>query len=151
MLDLDYESDQIWILGETQLLCVSSDGSDYKSWPFDEYYLKGASFGGDDFATLLLGHYRVGSADMLVTIGGNCATLATHTTDGQVLAIDTRGRYVSLLSSVGLTVFNRNLEPYAFLSDTNSARAIAQSEDGSVLLADSQEIWRYLPTQSTPE
>lgn len=146
VLDLDYESDQIWVLGESQLMCVTPDGTDLERWPFDQYYLKGASFGGDGFATLLLGYYRVGSADLLVTIGENCVPLATYYPQAQVLSMDARGRYISLLSTDGLTVYTRTLESYASLLDTAGAKSIAQSADGSVLLADDQEIWRYLPT-----
>lgn len=60
VLDLDYEAEQLWVLGEDRLLSVAADGSDYETYSFGRSYLKGCHLGGDGFAVLLLGRYQAG-------------------------------------------------------------------------------------------
>ena len=146
VLDLEYEDDQIWVLGESQLLCVDSDGKDFVSYSFGTSFLQGCSMGGDGFVSLLLSNYRAGTADLLVTVGKDGTALNSLPLLGQVLSMDASGRYLSLLSSNGLETFTSDLIPYSSLTNVQDTRHIAQVSDGSVLLADKQEAWLYLPT-----
>ena len=43
VLDLDYEAEQLWVLGEDRLLSVAADGSDYETYSFGRSYLKGTA------------------------------------------------------------------------------------------------------------
>ena len=45
VLDLEYEDDQLWVLGEDQLAAVSADGSQVARYDLGRSYLKGCDLG----------------------------------------------------------------------------------------------------------
>lgn len=145
VLDLDYEDNLLWVLGEDRLMTVATGDGSTSSWSFGRSYLKGCSLGGDGFALVLLGGYRMGSADQAVTVGPDGAALSTLTLTGQVLSYSAAGSYCSLLTGGALTIYDRALTPYAALTSTGGARYTALSGDGSALLADGQRAWLYIP------
>ena len=144
-LDLDYEEEQLWILGEDRLLTVEPEEGSVQTYSFGRLYLKGCSLGGDGFALLLLGRYRAGSASLAVTISPQGEVLAQTDLTAQVLDFDSAGRYCALLTGSSLTVLSQDLTPYSTLESTMGARYTALASDGSALLADDQELWLYLP------
>ncbi len=145
VLDLDYEQDTVWLLGEKSLITVSTGEWSVSSWPFSRSYLKGCSLEGDGFAMLLLGRYRAGAADQVVTIGGDGQAIASLNLRGQVLSYDAQGRYLALLSGASLDLYTSDLTPYHTLEDIQGARYTALTEAGSALLADRQQAWMYNP------
>lgn len=144
-LDLDYESDQIWVLGESALVSVSVDGWEKQTYSFGNSYLKGCSLGGDGFALLLLGRYRAGSADQALTIAPDGQVLAGMDLRGQVLSFDAAGRYLCLLTGSQLSIYTREMELYRTLEDAQGARFASMADNGSALLADRQQAWLYIP------
>lgn len=146
VLDLDYESDHIWVLGEEALTVVPLNDGEPVSYPFGRSYLKGCSFGGDGFALLLLSHYRTGSADQVLTIGPDAAPIAETEPGGQILSFSSAGHYCSLLTGSKLEIFTKDLEPYASLDITQGAHFTALAPDGSALLANDQRAWLYIPS-----
>lgn len=146
VLDMDYESDRLWILGESQLTVVPVNGDQPTSFAYGRSYLKGCSLGGDGFAMLLLGHYRTGGADQIITIGPDGQPLAQIESGGQVLSFASAGRYCSLLTGSGLEIYTRDLTAYASLDMTQGARYTALAPDGSALLANGQRAWLYIPS-----
>ena len=145
VLDLDYESGQIWVLGEDQLMSITPDGETFNRWSFGRDYLKGCDLSPDGFALVLLGGYRLGSADRAVTIGATGEELGSLSLREQILSYAGAGNYCSLLSGSALTIYDRALTPYAGTQDTNGARYTALAKDGSALLADDQRAWLYIP------
>ena len=145
VLDLDYESGRLWVLGEDELVTVSPDGSEVSRYSFGRSYLKGCALGGDGFALLLLGSYRAGSASQAVTVDEEGQVLAQLSLSGQVLDFDAAGRYCALLTGGELTVCTRDFQDYALLESTQGARCTALSSNGSALLADSQRAWLFIP------
>ena len=145
-LDLDYEDGLLWVLGENQVMAVSQDGAAVQRYSFGRMYLKGCSLGGDGFAFVLLGRYRAGSAEQALVIGPDGTVQATLELSGQVLDFDSAGSYCALLTGSTLTIYTAGgLEEYARLDATQGARYAALSSDGSVLLADEQQAWMYIP------
>ena len=116
VLDLDYEAEQLWVLG------------------------------GDGFAVLLLGRYQAGGAEQVLTIDPQCQLIAQAPLRGQVLSFSAAGRYLSLLTGSGLEIYTRDMSLYRALEDTQDARFTALSPNGSALLADSQQAWLYIPS-----
>ncbi len=145
VLDLDYESGQVWVLGEGQLLTVTPDGETVNRWSFGRDYLKGCDLGPDGYALVLLGRYRMGSAQRAVTVSAQGEELGTLPLKGQVLSYGGAGRYCALLTGAQLTICDRTLKQYKVCQDTNGARYTALAKDGSALLADSQRAWLYIP------
>jgi len=145
VLDLDYESGLVWVLGEDRLVTVSPDGSYSQSYLLGRSYLKGCALGGDGFALLLTGRYRAGSATQALIVDATGQVVQSMELSSPVLDIAAAGGYCALLSGSRLTIFNDRLEPYALLEDTQGARHTALSPDGSALLANDQQAWLFLP------
>jgi len=145
VLDMDFDSGGIWLLGQSSLVVLSADGAQNREYPFSPGYLKGYALEGEGFAVLLLGKYRAGSAREAVTVGPDGTVLARQELNSQVLSLSAAGDYVALLSGLGLEIFTSQLQPYALLADTGGARHVALYSDASALLADSQQAWLYVP------
>jgi len=145
VLDLDYEADRLWILGEDRLLIANPDGSLSGSYAFGRDYLKGCSLGGDGFALLLLGRYRAGNASQALTIGSDGQVTANLTLTAPVLDYDCAGGYFALLSGSQLNIFTSLANDYATLDSTQGAQYTDLSRNGSALLANSQQAWLYIP------
>ena len=147
VLDLDYESGRLWVLGEDRLMVLDpGQGTVTGEYTLGRNYLKGCSLGGDGFAVLLLGRYRAGSASHLVTVGSDGAQLATMDISSPILDFDAAGRYISALSGDALTIFTSDLIPYSTLDETQNARYTAMSPEGAAMLANTQQAWLYLPS-----
>ncbi len=145
ILDMEYEDGTIWLLAEDRLIAAAPDGSSMNQQEFGRSYLKGYSFGGDGFALILLGSYRLGSADQAYTAGPDAGILSTMQLHSQVLSYDAEGSYCSLLTGTALTIYDRQFAQYASTDVTLGARFTALTKDGSSLLADDQRAWLYIP------
>lgn len=146
VLDMDFDSQGLWLLGESCLLTLSPKGEELGRYDFDPTYLKGYALEGDGFASLLLGRYRAGSASDLVTVGRDGQTLGRLDLTAQVLSLSACGRYTAILSGQNLIIYTKDLSQYARLDDANHARHVTLCDDGSALLADSQDAWLYIPS-----
>ena len=146
VLDMDFDSSGLWLLGDTALITLSSKGEQRCDYPFDPDYLKGYALEGDGYAVLLLGKYRAGSARSMVTVDHDGQVLGQQDLSTQVLSLSAAGRYVALLSGHELNIYTSDLTHYDTLNDTQGARHVALHNDGSTLLANSQEAWLYIPS-----
>lgn len=147
VLDLEFEGDQIWALGEDRLLCVDLGQEEPAAaqYLFGSGFLKGCSLRGDGFALLMLGRYQAGSADQMVVVGPDGSVQAAQALNAQVLDFDAAGSYCSLLTADALTIYHTDLEEYARLENQRGARYTALAPTGASLLADSQQAWLYIP------
>lgn len=146
VLDMDFDSDGLWLLGDSSLVILSPKGEMRGEYHFDPEFLKGYTMEGDGFICLLLGKYRAGSARALVTIDRDGNIIAQQELNAQVLSMSASGRYLALLSGQELNIYTGDLTLYNTLYDTQGARHAAVYNDASVLLADSQEAWLYIPS-----
>lgn len=145
VLDMDFDSHGLWLLGDSSLITLDKQGEDKQEYRFDPAYLKGYALEGDGFAVLTLGKYRAGAARQLVVVGHDAVPLAEKSVSASVLSLSAAGRYVALLTGQELMVYTDRLEEYSRLNDTQGARYAALHEDGSVLLSNRQEAWLYIP------
>ena len=118
VLDLKYDADSFWALGDEALSIVQLDGSLAGQYDYGGRYLKAFSLGGDRSAALLLGKYRAGSGATLLTVDAAGQELAALELDDQVLDLDAAGRYVAVLTAGRLDLYTRDLELYASLDTT---------------------------------
>ncbi|MBQ3135221.1 MAG: hypothetical protein IJB75_05375 [Oscillospiraceae bacterium] len=146
VLDMDFDSSGIWLLGQSSLITLSAKGTEQHEYSFDPDHLKGYSLDGDGFAVFMLGRYRAGAANQVITTDHDGTVLGQLPLKRQVLSLCARGRYVALLDGHELNIYTRNLSLYDTLDDTQSARHVALCEDAGALLADSQEAWLYIPS-----
>ena len=144
ILKLEWPSDTLRVLGENALVLVSSGGTQLGSYSYGRQLLKGYSLGGD-YCCLLLGRNRAGSDATLVTVDLTGQTLASLDFNKQVLSLSSAGRYVSVLTADGLTIYTGGLEPYHVLEEPQDVRKVLQRTDGSVTLVSGETVRLYLP------
>ncbi len=145
VLDLAHSGSAVRVLGESSLLLAAADGSQVVSYNFSDRYLKGYDLGGDDFSLILLGRYRAGTASELLVIGDDGLLISRLDPDAQILDLSAAGRYFAVLTSQRLDIYTKDLTLYASLEDIQGAQSIQLRDDGSVLLADGESAWLYLP------
>lgn len=144
-LDLDFEEDLLWVLGEDRLLTISSDGATVNTCLLTPNYLKGCSLEGDGFALLLEGPYRAGAAAQAVLIDSSAQAVQSIPLAGQVLDYSAAGENFALLTGSRLTLYDKELNLYSTLDNPQAARHVDMASNGSALLANEQQAWLYIP------
>lgn len=144
ILALNWASEPLRVLGENALAFVDSHGTLVGTYSYDRRVLKGFSLDGDSCA-LLLGKYRAGSGADLVLVASNGKELACQSMEEQVLSLSAAGKYLSVLTADGLTVYSGALEPYHTTASLQGARRVLQRSDGSVTLISPETARLYLP------
>ena len=132
-------------LTDEGLALFTAEGSLSGSYRYEYPYLRGQSLNGENFAALLLGRYRSGSAMKLVTVAQDGSTLASLDTTGEVLSMSAAGRYIAVLYSDSLVIYTPQLEEYARLDGTEYARSVLMRSDGTAVLVGSSSAWLYIP------
>ena len=145
ILDLSCSDGMFWALGETGLSVVSTDGTTNLTYDYGGAYLKDYSLGGDGYATLLLGKYRAGSSATLATVDAEGKTIASLELDDQTLDLSASGRYVAVLTVSTLTIYTRDLRPYALMDNTMGARNVVLRSDGTAYLTSGESAQLCIP------
>ena len=140
-----WPSGPLRVLGETALCYVTADGTLAGSYPYSYRYLKGFSLDGDSFSTLLLGKYRAGTEAELITVGLDGQAVASLPLDQQILSLSSAGRYLSILTADGLSIYTGDLKPYHSSADLLGERKLLQRPDGTVTLLGDETARLYLP------
>lgn len=145
VLRLNWDSEPLRVLGENALCLVSREGELAGSYSYGWRYLKGYSLDGDGRCALLLGKYRAGTSAELVSVDLAGRELASIPVEDQILSLSAQGRYLSVLTADGLTIYTDGLEPYHSTTDLQGARKVLQHADGSVTLIAGETARLYLP------
>ena len=147
VLDMDFDGEGIWLVGEDRLhiVALTAEGQEIRTCLFSPNYLKGCSLGGDGFAFLLMGRYRSGSADQAMRVDSAGQITQSIPLTGQVLDYAAAGNTCALLTGSRLSLYNENLEFTAGTENSRAARKVALSPGGSALLANDQQAWVYVP------
>ena len=145
VLKVAWPSGPLRVLGETALCYVTADGTLAGSYPYSYRYLKGFSLDGDSFSTLLLGKYRAGTEAELITVGLDGQAVASLPLDQQILSLSSAGRYLSILTADGLSIYTGDLKPYHSSADLLGERKLLQRPDGTVTLLGDETARLYLP------
>lgn len=146
--DLGLVDDRWCAVGENGLLFLQTNGkgkTETAYYGFAGGYLRRCSLQADHFAALLLGRYKSGAQGRLVTVSSQGEVLGELEVDREVLSVTAAGRYVAVLYSDALTVYDQNLEVCAQLDDASAARVALMRADGSVVLAGADAASLYLP------
>ncbi len=130
---------------EEQLCFIGTDGVMTAAYDYGGDYLRRVSVSGDGYAALLLGRYRTGTQHRIVTVGSDGAEIASVELDAEVTSLSAAGRYVAVLCSDHLTIYDKQLLPCAQLEEVSQAREILMRSDGSAVLAGSTAASLYLP------
>ena len=130
---------------EQGLYLLDSGGELKASYSYGGQFLRRCVVGDGGWAALLLRRYKSGGYASLITVDGDGNELGGCDIDGEVLDISTAGRYVAVLFSDRLTIYDKYLTEVATLPDVSEVRAVLMRADGSAVLAGASGASLYLP------
>ena len=130
---------------EQGLYLLDSGGELKASYSYGGQFLRRCVVGDGGWAALLLSRYKSGGFASLITVDGDGNELGGCDVDGEVLDISSAGRYVAVLFSDRLTIYDKDLTEVATLPDVSEARAVLMRSDGSAVLAGATGATLYLP------
>ena len=130
---------------DTCLTLAGSDGKITGSYAYGGSFLRGYDLGGDDFTALLLNRYQSGSVGRLVTVDGSGAEIASLKIGQEVLDLSAAGRYLAVLYTDRLEIYNPELQVYAVLNGTGFASDVLMRRDGTALLLAADSARLFLP------
>lgn len=130
---------------EQGLYLLDSGGELKASYSYGGQFLRRCVVGDGGWAALLLSRYKSGGYASLITVDGDGNELGGCDIDGEVLDISTAGRYVAVLFSDRLTIYDKYLTEVATLPDVSKVRAVLMRADGSAVLAGASGASLYLP------
>ena len=130
---------------EQGLYLLDSGGELKASYSYGGQFLRRCVVGDGGWAALLLSRYKSGGYASLITVDGDGNELGGCDIDGEVLDISTAGRYVAVLFSDRLTIYDKYLTEVATLPDVSEVRAVLMRADGSAVLAGASGAALYLP------
>lgn len=143
VLETRHTISHIWSMGDNGLT-ITDHESNSTSVDWNDMHLKRYSLAGDDFALALLAKYRAGSQGELWVISED-GTHQSLEIDQQVLSISAAGQYIAVLTGNQLTIYTKDLQPYATLDSTQGARKVLLLEDGSAILISADSASFYVP------
>ena len=130
---------------EQGLYLLDSGGELKASYSYGGQFLRRCVVGDGGWAALLLSRYKSGGYASLITVDGDGNELGGCDIDGEVLDMSTAGRYVAVLFSDRLTIYDKYLTEVATLPDVSEVRAVLMRADGSAVLAGASGASLYLP------
>ena len=130
---------------EQGLYLLDDSGTVKATYSYGGQFLRRCVVGDGDWAALLLSRYKSGGYASLITVDGDGNELGGCDVDGEVLDISSAGRYVAVLFSDRLTIYDKDLTEVATLPDVSEARAVLMRSDGSAVLAGATGATLYLP------
>ena len=143
--DLGLVGKRYCAVAEDSLHFIDQKGRAAASYDYNGGVLRRCSLGGDGYAAVLLGRYKVGSQLRLVTVNSDGKELGSLDLDGDVLSMSACGRYVAVLFADRLVIYNKSLREYATLQGVSSAGDVLMRSDGSAVLAGSAAASVFLP------
>lgn len=132
-------------VADSKLTFADPDGEIAGEYPYSREYLREFDCQGDGYAVLLLNRYQSGSVGRLVTVGTDGAEMASLDVNREILSVSAAGRYIAVLYTDSLVVYNPDLQAYATLEGTDAAKEALVRQNGSALLIGSESARLYLP------
>ncbi len=145
VMDIGQQGRSLVTISDTCLTLADTEGKITASYRYDSEYLREFDLAGDSFAVLLLNRYQSGSLGRLVTVGTDGAVIGNLDVSDEVLSVSAEGRYIAVLYTDKLVIYNQDLAVYASLNGTGYAREVLMRPDGSALLIAGEKASLFLP------
>lgn len=145
VLSIGQQDSHLVTVSDTALTFAGKDGQVEATYAYPDAFLREYDCGGDGFTALLLNRYQSGSVGRLVTVGPDGTEIAALDVHEEISAISAAGRYLAVLYIDRLVIYNQELQVYATLEDTESAKSVLVRSDGSALLLSSERAQIVLP------
>ena len=130
---------------EQGLYMLDERGAVTANYSYGGQFLRRCVVSDGGWTALLLSRYKSGGYASLITVDADGNELGGCEIDGEVLDISAAGRYVAVLLSDRLTIYDKYLTEVATLPDVSEARAILMRSDGSAVMAGASGASLYLP------
>ena len=145
VMSITQQDGMLVTVSDNKLTFADTGGEIAGEYDYTGAYLREYDCGGDGYTVLLLNRYQSGSVGRLVTVGTDGAELASLDVHEEVLSVSAVGRYIAVLYTDSLVVYNPNLQAYATLKGTGYAKEALVRADGSALLIASESARLFLP------
>lgn len=132
-------------VADNKLTMAGADGAVNGEYSYGASFLREYDFSSDNYAVLLLNRYQSGNVGRLVTVGPDGTELASLEVNDEVRSLSAAGRYIAVLYTDSLVVYNQDLQAYATLKGTGYAKSALVRNDGSALLISSESARLFLP------
>ena len=139
------QSGKLVTVSDNKLTIADTAGQIAGEYSYGGAYLREYDCGGDGYTVLLLNRYQSGSVGRLVTVGTDGEEVASLDVHEEVLSVSAAGRYVAVLYTDSLVVYNPDLQAYATLKGTGYAKEALVRTVGSALLVASESARLFLP------
>ena len=144
--DLHFVSGELLCaLCEDEAVFFSIDGTRVGAYAFDGAYLKDYTNTGSGFLTLVMNLYKAGNRYTVLTVGTDGTLRGTLAMDEQILDISAAGRYLAILTSGTLAIYDQTLQSYDVSDNTTGAASVVMRDDGSALLLANGHGTLYVP------
>ena len=143
--DLGPVSGSYCAVAEDGLFFIDKDGTQQAFFDFEDAFLRRCSLRGDGYAAVVLGRYKTGGSTTVVTVSDRGEVLGRTEIDSEVLSIDSAGKYVAVLCTDSLTIYDKKMNLCSELKDVSAARSVLMRPDGSALLVGAESASLYLP------
>lgn len=145
VVDMGSLQGQLVMVTDTALVFASDNGTITGTYEYSEPFLREYDIAGEDYVALLLNRYKSGSVGRLITVEPDGSEIASLDVHQEVLDLSANGRYLAVLYTDQLVIYNRELQVYSTLHGVGRAQNVLARGDGSVLIltADSAEL--FLP------
>ena len=137
--------DLLMAVGEKHVRFYALDGSLKGEYDYSDAYLKDFQISGSGFLTLVLNMYRAGNSYRIVTVGYDGTQLGELSLPEQILDICASGKYLSVLTSRQLTIYDSALREYASGRNTNGASSAVVCADGTAIFLSGGKGTRFIP------
>ena len=132
-------------IGESGMSFVSANGEVVGTYSYNSGYLKDFDTGGDGFLALSMNTYIAGNRYTLVLVDESGAELGSVYVGREILDISAAGKYIAVLTSHGLKIYDRKLNVYAETDEIDSATAVIMQADGVSILLGAGEGKLFIP------
>lgn len=144
--DLMYlDGDTICAVGESAVTYLNAQGEVQQTYSYDGKYLKDYDDGGNGFLALSLNTYRAGNRYSLVVMDETMEEPVSVYVGQEILDLSAAGKYIAVLTSKGLTVYDRNLAVCSQTQNIGAATSVLARPDGTALLLGGGSGHLYVP------
>jgi len=141
--ELDFVSeDKLCAVGETALHFFRADGSGHSEYPYDGGELLHYDLNADSFAAIVRDMNQAGSRYQITTVSHDGTELASLWVDAEIVDISANGRYLAVLSTDGLRVYDSRLRLSLSEENVGFATQVCVQKDGAALLIDGNGAYR---------
>ena len=145
ILELHWESNNIWLQGNDSATVLDQELNVLGTWSEPNQYSQGYSLNGDNYAVEVASWYKAGGSGEVLLIDERGDIACSKAISGEVLSVSAAGRYIAVLTAEALTIYTSNdLEEYAQIENNGSKRAIIHS-DGATMMIGADSTWLYVP------